>query len=70
MWGDLKGQGNGGGGVGGLLLNSNLVQIEMLCGLGEEEEDLEEGGIEDIAWELLQVAVEGVGVKQFKDQSR
>ena len=41
----------------------------ILFGLGEGEEDLVEGWIENVTWELLQVAVEGVGVKQFKDGS-
>ena len=70
MWGDLKGQGNGNRGVGGLLPSFNLVQVETLFSSSEEEEDLMEGKVEDVTWELLQVVVEGVGVKQFEDQSR
>ena len=30
----------------------------------------EEDGVENVGWELLQVVVEGVGVKQVEDQSR
>ena len=37
------GQGNGGGGVGGLLLSSNLVQVKVLFSLEEGGEDLDEG---------------------------
>ena len=42
----------------------------LLLGSGEGEVDLSEGWVEDFAWELLQVAVEGMGVEQFKDGSR
>ena len=36
----------------------------------EGEVDLTECRIEDVDQELLQVAVEGVGVQQFEDRSR
>ena len=62
MCGDLKGQGNGGGGVGSLLNNPNLSTVVLLFSLSEEEIDLVECWVEDVDWELLQVAVEGVGV--------
>ena len=41
----------------------------LLLGSGEGEVELLEGWVEDFAWELLQVAVEGMGVEQFKDGS-
>ena len=44
--------------------------IVLLFGSGEGEVDLSEGGVKDFAWELLQVAVEGIGMEQFKDGSR
>ena len=42
----------------------------LLFCLSEGEIDLVEGGVEDVTRELLQVTVEGVGVKQLKDWSR
>ena len=42
----------------------------LLLSSGEGEVDLSEGWEKDFAWELLQVAVEGMGVEQFKDRSR
>ena len=68
--GDSKGQGNGGGGVCGLWNNPSLSAVVLLFGLSEGEVDLAECGIEDVDWELLQVAIEGVGVQQFEDRSR
>ena len=65
----MKGQGNGGRRVGGLLNDSGLSVVVLLLCSSEGEVDLVEGWIEDIARELLQVAVEGVGVKQLEDQS-
>ena len=68
--GDPKGQGNGGGGVGGLWNNPSLSVVVLLFGSSEGEVDLAECGIEDVNQELLQVMVEGAGVQQFKDWSR
>ena len=62
----MKGQGKGSGGGDG----SCLSMIVLLLGSGEGEVDLSEGRIKDFAWELLQVAVEGIGVEQFEDRSR
>ena len=42
----------------------------LLLSSGEGEVDLLEGWVKDFARELLQVAVEGMGVEQFKDGSR
>ena len=66
----MKGQGNGSGEVGDSLLSFNLIQVEMLLSLEEGEEDLEEGRVEDIALELLQVVVEGMDVRQLKNWPR
>ena len=44
--------------------------VVLLFGLSEREVDLAECRIEDVNRKLLQVAVEGVGVQQFKDRSR
>ena len=66
----MKGQGNGSGKVGDSLLSFNLIQVEMLLSLEEGEEDLEEGRVEDIALELLQVVVEEMDVKQLKNWPR
>ena len=41
----------------------------LLFGPGEREIDLSESWVEDLARELLQVAVEGVGVEKFEDWS-
>ena len=41
----------------------------LLFSSGERDVDLSEGWIENLARELLQVAVEGVGVEEFKDRS-
>ena len=62
---DVKGQGYGGRGGKG----SNLFQVAALFSLGEGEEDFSEGRMEDVGGELCQVAVEGVGDKEVKDQS-
>ena len=70
MGGDSKGQGNGGGGVCGLWNNPSLSAVVLLFSSSEGEVDLAERGIEDVDQELLQVAVEGVGVQQFEDRSR
>ena len=66
----FEGQGNGGGGVGGLLNNPSLSMVVLLFCLSKGEIDLMEGRVEDVTRELLQVMVEGVGVKQLKDWSR
>ena len=58
----MKGQGNGEGGVCGLWNNHSLSMVVLLLCLSEEEIDLVECGVEDVNQELLQVAVEGVGV--------
>ena len=42
----------------------------LLLSSGEGEVDLLEGWVKDFTWELLQVAVEGMGVEQFEDRSR
>ena len=44
--------------------------VVLLLGFGEGEIDLSEGWVKDFAWELLQVAVEEMGVEQFEDWSR
>ena len=41
----------------------------LLLGSGEGDVDLLECWVEDLARELLQVAVEGMGVEQFEDWS-
>ena len=64
----MEGQGNCGR-RGGVSL-SNLFQVKALFGSGEGEEDLSEDWIENASWELPQVVVEGVDVKQVKDWSR
>ena len=66
----FEGQGNGGEGVGGLLNNPSLSVVVLLFCSSEREADLVEGWVEDVVGELLQVAVEGVDVKQFEDWSR
>ena len=66
----MKGQGNGGGRVGGLLNNPSLSMVMLLFCSSEGEVDLVESWVEDIAGKLFQVAVERVDVKKFKDQSR
>ena len=66
-WGqDVKGQGYGGRRC---RVVPDLFQVVMLLGSGEEEEDFNEGRVEDICGELLQVAVEGVGDEEVEDQS-
>ena len=42
----------------------------LLFSSSEGEVDLAESWVEDVAGELFQVTVEGVGVKQFEDWSR
>ena len=55
----MKGQGKGRrGGV-----DSGLSVVVLLLGLGEGEVDLSKGWVKDFARELLQVAVEGIGVE-------
>ena len=41
----------------------------LLFGSGERDVDLSKRWVESLARELLQVAVEGVGVEEFEDQS-
>ena len=41
----------------------------LLLSSGEGAINLLECREQDLAWELLQVVVEGVGVEQFKDRS-
>ena len=48
----------------------SLSTVVLLFCFSEEEVDLVESWVEDVAGKLFQVAVEGVGVKQFKDRSR
>ena len=48
---------------------SDLFQVVLLFSSGEGEEDLSEGGMENVGGELLQVVVEGVGDKEVKDWS-
>ena len=43
--------------------------IVLLFHFSEREVDLVEGWVEDVAGKLLQVVVEGMGVKQLEDQS-
>ena len=62
----MKGQGKGGREGDG----SCLSTVVLLFSSSEGEVDLLEGWVKDFAWELLQVAVEGMGVEQFKDRSR
>ena len=40
-----------------------MSAIVLLLVPGEGEIDLSEGWVKDFAWELLQVAVEGMGVE-------
>ena len=61
----MKGQEKGSRRVGGSCLS---VVVLLLCS-GKGEVDLTEGWVKDFAWELLQVAVEGMGVEQFEDGS-
>ena len=56
----MKGQGNGGGGVSGLLNNPSLPMIVLLFCSSEGEVDLVESQVEDVNGELLQVVVEEV----------
>ena len=58
----MKGQGNGGGGAGGLLTNPGLSVVVLLFCSSEGEVDLVESWVEDVDGELFQVTVEGVGV--------
>ena len=58
----MKGQGNGGGGVGSLLNNFSLSAVVLLFCSSEGEVDLTESQVEGVDGELFQVAVEGVGV--------
>ena len=68
IWREPKGKGDGSRRDGILLFD--FLQVEILFCLNEEEEDLKKDGVENVGWELLQVVVEGVGVKQVEDQSR
>ena len=66
----MKGQGNGCREVDSWLNDPSLASVVVLLCSGKEEIDLMESWVKDVTWELLQVAVEGVGVKQFEDRSR
>ena len=44
-------------------MDSGLSAVVLLLGSGEGEVDLLEGWVKDFAQELLQVAVEGIGVE-------
>ena len=48
----------------------NMSLVVALFSSGEGEADLNDGRVEDVHGELLQVAVEGVGDKEVKDGSR
>ena len=50
--------------------NPSLSTVVLLLSSSEGEVDLVKSWVEDVAGELLQVAVEGVGVKQLEDWSR
>ena len=49
---------------------SDFFQVLTLFCSGERVEDLSESRIESSDGELLQIAVEGVGDEEVKDQSR
>ena len=44
-------------------MDSGLSMVVLLLGSGEGEVDLSKGWVKDFARELLQVAVEGIGVE-------
>ena len=44
-------------------MDSCLSAVMLLLCSGEGEVDLTKGGVKDFAWELLQEAVEGMGVE-------
>ena len=50
-------------------MDSCLSTVVLLLGSGEGEIDLLERWVKDFTRELLQVAVKGMGVEQFKDWS-
>ena len=50
-------------------MDSGLSVVVLLLGSRESEVDLLERWIEDLARELLQVALEGMGVEEFEDGS-
>ena len=50
-------------------MDSGLPVVVLLLSSGEGEVDLMERWVEDLARELLQVAVEGIVVEQFEDWS-
>ena len=50
-------------------MNSGLSAVVLLLSSGEGEVDLSECWIEDLARELLQVVLEGMGMEEFEDGS-
>ena len=50
-------------------MNSGLSAVVLLLGSREGEVDLLKHWIEDFARELLQVALKGMGMEEFKDGS-
>ena len=50
-------------------MDSGLSAVMLLFGSREGEVDLSERWIEDLARELLQVVLEGMGVEEFEDGS-
>ena len=50
-------------------MDSCLSVVVLLFCSGEGKVDLKKGRVKDFAWELLQEAIEGMGVEQFKDGS-
>ena len=50
-------------------MDSSLSAVVLLLGSREGEVDLLERWVEDLARELLQVALEGMGMEEFKDGS-
>ena len=50
-------------------MDSGLSAVVLLLGSGKGEVDLSKCWIEDLARELLQVALEGMGMEEFEDGS-
>ena len=50
-------------------MDSSLSMVVLLLGSREGEVDLLEHWIEDLARELLQVTLEGMGMEEFEDGS-
>ena len=50
-------------------MDSSLSAVMLLLGSREGEVDLSERWIEDLARELLQVALEGMSMEEFEDGS-